>query len=118
MKRDMDLIRKIMLELEASEEANYRYAMKVDGYSSDQVGFHCLLIADAGLAKAYPIPEMVVGPWVKLAHLTYAGYEFLDAAREQGRWEQAKKLAAGVGGVSMEIMKQVLANLVIKQLNL
>ncbi|MDR7008938.1 DUF2513 domain-containing protein [Paraburkholderia strydomiana] len=56
MKRDMDLIRELMLKLEAlpvSPGSTVHLApdsreVQVDGYDADQVGYHLLVIHGAG----------------------------------------------------------------------
>ena len=41
--------------------------------------------------------------------LTWAGHEFLEASRDDTRWEKAKEEVTGkVGGMVFEILKQVL----------
>jgi hypothetical protein len=40
--------------------------------------------------------------------LTWEGHEFLDAARDNGRWEKAKGAMSKVGGFVFDISKQLL----------
>ena len=53
MKRDMDLIRKIMLRIEEEYVSTAIYNLKVDGYSADQVATHCKMLYEAGLLADY-----------------------------------------------------------------
>lgn len=43
--------------------------------------------------------------------LTWLGHEFLDAARDDGRWEKAKSAISKVGGWSFEVVKHILVEL-------
>jgi hypothetical protein len=50
MKRDMDLIRKILLEVESCQQGYMHDEIKFDGYDDVLVAYHCHLIGEAGLA--------------------------------------------------------------------
>jgi len=113
MKRDMDLVRKVLLELETKTRAG---EIKIEGYSDAQVGYHCYLIADAGLAVGGDVtPRGSEGPKWQLFHLTWAGHDFLDAAREPSRWEKAKSVVSRIGGVSMAVLIEILKQLTAEQ---
>ena len=51
MKRDLDLLRKIILALEAHEHGFAPQELQVEGYSKEQIDFHVYLLGEAGLAK-------------------------------------------------------------------
>ena len=51
MKRDMDLCREILLCVEAREGPVGPAEVKIDGYTTDQIGYHAKLLADAGLLE-------------------------------------------------------------------
>jgi Hypothetical protein (DUF2513) len=54
MKRDMELIRQILLTIEASPSALAPSAvqeLQMEGYSEEEVGYHALLLIEAGLAR-------------------------------------------------------------------
>jgi len=52
MKRDFDLIRKILLTMEAHEHGFLRDELRIDGYNDEQIAFHMYLLGEAGLVKA------------------------------------------------------------------
>lgn len=114
MKRDMNLIRKLLLAL---EEGDGRQIV-IDGYNETQIGYHCYLIVDAGLAKGVDVtcresecPEYIA------TELTWAGHDFLDAAREPDRWKTAQGVFTKMGGVTLEVAKAVLTTLMTQQAN-
>ena len=114
MKRDMDLCRKILLSVEARGESVGPEEVKIEGYTADQIGYNAKLLADAGLVEG----EDVTGLGMSVHHfwprcLTWTGHEFLDAARDAGRWERAKGIVRNrVGQLSFETLKMVLSQLI------
>jgi hypothetical protein len=56
--------------------------------------------------------------WLEL-RLTWAGHDFLDAARDDALWRQAtEKVTAQVGSVAFEVLKAVLSDLASRALGL
>lgn len=119
MKRDMDLCREILLCVEAREGSVGPEEVKIDGYTTDQIGYHAKLLADAGLLEGKS--STGVGQNVyrfKPRRLTWKGHEFLDAARDVSRWKQAKSIVlARVGQLSFDALKPALTQLVQKALD-
>ena len=111
MKRDMDLVRKILFTIEA-EPSGFAPRLSIDGYGDEQVGFHVVLMDEAGLVKAVDVTgDGDTSPMAIPSRITWRGYEFLDAAREPARWEQAKGVMAKVGGASFQVLVSVLTQL-------
>lgn len=114
MKRDMDLVRDLLLRLEAIELpvgasthiTGKEPGLAVDGYSSEQIEYHLILLRDAGLVRtAGSQPAVGIG----FTGLTWEGHDFLDAARNETVWQSTKKtiLEKG-GGMALEVVKAVL----------
>lgn len=118
MKRDMDLIRSILLQIEESDACdglNGITDIRVDGYSHEYVSYHVQLLEGSGLIKAREMGHRMWGDraiidWF-VASLTWEGHEFLDAARNDERWKQAKAVADKAGGLSFEVFKGILVKL-------
>ncbi|WP_028227365.1 DUF2513 domain-containing protein [Paraburkholderia ferrariae] len=112
MKRDMDLIRELMLELEALSVPSTDIiliapdAIAVEGYDTQQIDYHLQLLAQAGLVDAGGADGcgMRAGPGIAFRSLSWAGHDFLDAVREQDVWEKTKAAAAKVGGYTVDIL--------------
>lgn len=114
MKRDMDLIRKILLMMEAKPQGN---TLVIEGYSSEQIGHHIYLMMQAGLIEGvdatspddrYPIalPDQ----------LTWQGHDFLDACRNESVWNKAKEKLKSIGGdVPLTVIKSLLVEIISKQ---
>lgn len=120
MKKDMDLVREILLRLEAHEHGNAPYELKVEGYSQEQIGYHVYLMNQAGLLLANDTshrpaydPDMEdLSPEATPICLTWEGHEFLEAAREPSMWQAALRMFREKGAaLTYEALKVVLAEM-------
>jgi hypothetical protein len=113
MKRDMDLIRQILLRVEEGERT-----VATEDYTEDQILYHCELAIEAGLLEGRVIRGAQGGvAAARIRKLTWAGHEFLDAARDQKIWNQAKRKVVEAGGSwTMEGLKLVLFEFVRRNL--
>ncbi len=111
MKRDMDVIRKILLASAQSEGS----IKQVEGIDSDVFGFHAHLLVEAGLAHcSIQWDEDSREPRVYSAvvwRLTWQGFDFADSVADDGVWRKAKEnvLKPAVSwsfGVLSEYLKQ------------
>lgn len=112
MKRDLDLIRKMLLTVEDAP-TGFAPALKFDGFTDAQVGYHAFLLIDAGLAQGADITTHGSdGPKAMIRNLTWEGHEFADAARDESRWKKAKSMVAEKGGgITLDVMKALLISL-------
>lgn len=106
MKRDLDLIRKILLWMEEKEHAFIGGEVQLDGYSEEQIGFHVYLIGEAGLAKVVDGTNLgSPSPEATPLHLTWEGYEFIAAAKDDSLWNKAKTVVIKpAGGVALGVL--------------
>jgi hypothetical protein len=123
MQRDMELIRKIMLVVEQHEHGFAPRDLTVDGYSDEQVGYHCWLLNDAGLAEAVEIERRGAdSPYAVIRKLTWAGHEFLDAAKDDSTWERAKQRLSSAGKslhtVTLGVLQGLLVDVAKQQLGI
>lgn len=113
MKRDMDIVRKILLAIEAEKNGYAPNEFNIDGYDNEMIGYHILIMVEAGLIEG--IINREVGhptPTAWATRLKWAGHEFLDAARESSRWEKAKSVAIKTGGVTLDVLTEILKKLI------
>ena len=120
MKRDMDLVRKILLQTEEHEHGYAPQSLTIEDHSEDAVGFHIYLMGEAALLRVADVTSFgCKSPRAIPLNITWAGYEFLDAAREPTVWEAAKKkVSSAVVSVGFEVMKLVLAAIAKEKLGL
>jgi len=114
MKRDMDLIRQIALHIEDSPDGWAPQSFTIEGYTNEQIGFHVLLMIEGGLVQGQDVTSFSRTPAGRASRLTWAGHEFLDAAREPTRWERTKALLAKAGGASFPVWMEVLTRAAIE----
>jgi hypothetical protein len=111
MKRDLDLIRNILLKLEGIETPReWLDPDKFEGYGDEIVSYHFEILSEAGLIKAEN--NTTIGVPIKFnsraMRLTWAGHDFLDAMRDDTRWKKVKDFVKKYGGmISIELTKKV-----------
>jgi len=104
MKRDFELVRQLLLELEGEESVD------LSSYTQEQVDYHKALIKEAGFAEGiihYPrahqtdVPDRAI-----LNRLTWEGHEFLDKAKNDKVWNKAKNIIKDKGAsLSIDALK-------------
>lgn len=115
MKRDMDLIRLLLLQLEGDEDASKRLRSH---YEEAAVVFHGALAIEAGLIHGFVSEDAEGQPeGVITIRLTWEGYEFLESVRNETTWNKAKTTLIKSGtGWTMPILKEVLKAVIMAHL--
>jgi len=112
MKRDMDLVRKLLVCIEEDERATGRHGLMVsiEGYSDQEVEYHLRLIVGAGLVTTALADDGeldFLSAWP--TGLTWEGHGFLEAARNDTIWKKATELVRRTtGGLAFELLKSTL----------
>jgi hypothetical protein len=117
MKRNMDLIRQILLAVEANASGYMPCELNIDGFSEEEIAYHTCLLKEAELIDGVE-SESRGGREIAPIRLTWAGHEFLDASREPTRWKEAKEAIGKIGGASLTVWTTVLTQIVLKSLGL
>jgi hypothetical protein len=122
MKRDMDLVRELLLRIEA---INLRTGKPVPqmvplenligpNEHRDSIAYHVRLLIDAGFVK---------GPTAFLASeipavtgMTWSGHDFLDSIRDPEIWRRTKEAAKEAGGSTVEILRDIAVGLIKTQI--
>lgn len=99
MKRDMDLVRRILFEVEKLPPLTAR-RIEIEGYSMNEVAYHCEMLYRYGLIKRYHGDEIdqldgVIDFWVE--DLTWQGHDFLEKIREDTVWNKTKRVMKDKG---------------------
>jgi hypothetical protein len=119
MKRDLDLVRIILLAVEASPAGIMLRNREIEapGFDPAVVSEHVQLLTEADFLKA-TISREINPSGARECHifgLTWQGHEYLDAVRNQEVWTKTKQSLAKVGGsAALEVVKQI-ASAIIKQ---
>jgi hypothetical protein len=115
MKRDMDLIRNILFSIERFPAEGGGEILKLEGHTDNDISYHVMLLDEAGLIKAVDLSASSDILFIPI-RLTWQGHEFLDAARDDTRWNKTKDAMAKAGGFVFEVAKVLLIELMKKQL--
>ncbi len=125
MKRDMDLIRELLLKLEALpiqqgsvvhlslDEDDPEDDLRVEGFTTDQIGYHLNLIDEAGLLVGAGNRPM---SGILFRSLSWDGHDFLDSIRDPEVWRKTRNGVKEVGGFTFELVKDLAKGFVKKQI--
>lgn len=101
MVKNWDLIREILLRLEASETPNIALNAKdLHGYSEQEVAYNMRLLSEAGYIKANILESHSGDGHISAAlarRLTNAGHELLDTIRAESVWGKVKDIFTAKG---------------------
>lgn len=113
MRRDADLVRELLLKLEALPMSpgstvllgGHDEELAIDGYSADEIDYHLSLIKEAGFIEG-PKFDASDGR-LTFRRLSWEGHEFVDAIRDPEAWKRTKAGASKVGGWTFGLLKQL-----------
>ena len=115
MKRDKELMREILLRIEASPSPVGFVEIDIPKHAQIEVSQHVELLSEAGFIEAYDLTTMDSYDW-RPKRLTYEGHEFLDTVRDPEIWRATKETAKKVGASSVEVLFEIGKNLVKQKL--
>jgi hypothetical protein len=109
MKRDFDLIRKLLFYFEEKPDTASVECPEIKGYKELTIKYHILLMAQAGFIDYEP--ELTkTGRIIRVIafSLTWEGHEFLDVIRNEGTWKRIKDFAKQKGAsLSFDVIKAI-----------
>jgi hypothetical protein len=118
VKRDMELIRMVMLAAEKSKDPNDLVDPKIEGHNETEISYHIALLDDAGMLHGQDRSAIGVFRWSAGA-LTWAGHEFVEAIRDETVWKEALAITAKAGnGTVFELLKKALMQVQAKRAGL
>lgn len=109
MKRDMELVRNILLAIEEQYIDVALYDLEVEGYDFKTIAYHCKILYYAELINDYKglfavneLQNFGVGS------LTWEGHEFLDKIRDDTVWGKTKETMKDKGiPFGLDAVKQI-----------
>jgi DNA-binding transcriptional ArsR family regulator len=118
MRRNMDLARAILLELEQRPFTGSWHEIEIAGYTPEEISYHVRLLFEAGFIDATDSLDGMMGSsyseW-RAKTITWEGHEFLESSRDKTRWEKAKGVITEKGGaMTLDALKLVLSELIRK----
>jgi hypothetical protein len=118
MKRDMDLIRQILFKIEEYDGDSEIHNLQIESYSHEEITYHVYLLLDARLIEGRILyGQGTVKPRNYVIYrMTWTGHDFLDACRDDGRWQKAKKIIdENLKGASLNIISMLLEEIMKSQ---
>ncbi len=113
MKRNMELIRAILLKLEEDQSFPKSVKIEVDGFSGREIQYHLFLLHDAGFIEGHRIDTE--SPEFCVRAITNAGHDFLAYVKNDTLWNKAKEMAGTVSQtVPLAVISQTLTKLALK----
>lgn len=107
MKRDLNLARQLLLDIEA-RGADCSVSVLRPGANHDheeQIRYHLRLLIDANLLKE--VDRTSAG--IPCVRLTHEGHELLELARSENRWREAELVCQErIGGLSLTVIRGIL----------
>lgn len=105
MKRDLELIRKILLFFDAKPGSECVETLEIPGYDELSIKYHLVLLNDAGFLRCEEIKSTTSNRIIYVVpfDLTWGGHEFLDKIRDQYVWDEVKNKINEKGFVSASI---------------
>ena len=110
MKLKIDLIKAILLEIEADDLYPAPIEFDIEGYESNDVAYHIVLMEEAGLIRGVDVAVLDDREF-SVERMTWEGHAFLANSKDETRWERLKKAVATIGDVSFDAAKAGLAGM-------
>jgi hypothetical protein len=127
MKRDLNLVREILLRLEPlSATADQpvplnigKPPLDIPDYTDEQIAYHIRIMGDGGLISyssgittpgmgaSGDFPSDVRFRLPRFTGLRWQGHEFLDDVRDPKTWAATKKAVSKVGDVSLQVAWEI-----------
>jgi hypothetical protein len=116
MKRNFDLIRKIMLDAEAMPAGSLPFSLEYPNeYSPEEVNAHVALLKDAGLLNASIASYVEGGGTHVIDGLTWDGHNFAQAVASASIWQKAFSIVKTKGAaMTFDVLKALLAKLALE----
>lgn len=118
MKRDLELIRAILLKLEQTDYVdgqllglkNFGNEPYVEGWSADEIAYNYQLMIEGGLVISRA--PQISSSQLFFNSISWSGHDFLDTVRDPEIWRKTKSVIEKTGSASFDIVKDVATSLV------
>ena len=99
MRRDWDVIRKILLQIEELPRGDALVSNEINDVNNDVAAYHMEILIAAGLIEGVS-SHPADAPRAQAMAITWEGHEFLDKIRQDTNWSRVKEVA-GTKGVEL-----------------
>ena len=126
MKRDLDLIREIMIVLEDKMEYGKNFqsthlieVMQDKTLSVEKLAYHLGLLVESDFLKAKEYKYLSGEPTDYLINtITSQGQDFIDTIREDTTWNKIKEKASSIGGFTLPLLVDIGTEYLKKQIGI
>lgn len=110
MKRDLDLIRLVLLQMESADGSLELGQINRADASEASLLYHVELMEDQGLIHASILRD-TNGEALDctLKTITWTGQEYLDSVRDPRVWSRTKQALSAVGAVTLKVVEETAA---------
>lgn len=110
MKRDMDLIREILMRVEDDPLFDGYHYTNFDtsdfpGHTDEEIGYHVDLLMEAGLVTGGD--QTMDASSTPISRLTWNGHEFLDNVKDAGIWNQVKARVSTLPSIAFTVLAEL-----------
>ena len=100
MKRDFDLVRKLLVYFEEKPGPEHVKIPPIEGYDELTIKYHLVLLHDARLLRCEPQTSSSSDRVIEVLpfDLTWDGHEFLAKIKDDGLWQKTKDTILNKGG--------------------
>lgn len=118
MKRDMDLVRKLLIKIEEVYEPGTGEIsvsrVIIDGYDVQTITEHLLLMEEAELLQSVKAKQYITGAIVvSIGNLTNKGYDTLEQFRSENVWNKTKEVVTEKGlPLVIDVFKEVASTVI------
>jgi len=118
MNRDWDVVRKILLAVEAQQTATGRVEpTSIQGYDEENVVYHMKIMDEAGLIETWSSMIHNSAPYMAALSMTWKGHEFLDQIRQDTVWNRVKGGAREKGlDLSIDVIGELAKTIIFSML--
>lgn len=109
----MDLCRKILLTIEEMYIDSPIVTLRIEGYDTSTIAYHCQILHDAGLLFSYkPVIGGDTVQYFFVGGLTWEGNDYLDKIRDKSMWENIKRtIKYRALPFTIDVVKEIATNL-------
>jgi len=122
LKRDLDLLRKILLAIENADEFYYyngipHLASDIGCSNLELVSFHVSLLVDNDYIEVLDISCCSINyDDYMIKRLTADGCDYLDNIRNDTIWNKTKEVISNIGGTcALDIVKSIAGKIILNQ---
>jgi len=116
MKRDMDIVKRVLLVIEEKykDVALYDWELSIDDLDKQTIAYHCKILYDGGLISDYKAQYADGEIWsFGVSSLTWEGHDFLDKIRDDSIWSKTKETIKSKGlPMTLDVVKVVASSII------